>query len=93
MSLWKSIYKSPRGLILLTTNGKWLINSFFTICLNIQYSTVADVVYVPYIADAKNVGIDIEQFPALVSWRKKMFLRPAVTAGFSIAKRGAGQIM
>lgn len=61
--------------------------------LNIQYSTVADVLYIPYVADAKCVGIDIDQFPALFSWYNGMLRRPAVTAGFGIAKRGAREVI
>lgn len=79
-------------------DNKWqvvttIITPLFTITLNIQYSTVADVVYVPYVADAKSAGIDIEQFPALVSWYKEMLQRPAVTAGFNMVKgNGAREI-
>ncbi|KAJ6080560.1 glutathione S-transferase [Penicillium canescens] len=49
--------------------------------------TVADVVYVSYVAEAKSAGVDIEQFTALNSWYKKMLRRPPVTRGINMLKQ------
>lgn len=95
LALERHLQKSQAPYIV---DNKWqviimTITSLFTLSLNIRYSTIADIVYVPFVADAKAVGVDIEQFPALVAWNKEMLRRPAVTAGFDIAKRGAREVM
>ncbi|KAJ6039567.1 glutathione S-transferase [Penicillium canescens] len=49
--------------------------------------TVADAVYVSYVAEANSAGVDIEQFPALNSWYNRMLRRPAVARGLSMRQQ------
>lgn len=59
--------------------------------IDFRFSTIVDVLHVPYVAEAKSAGIDIDQFPALQSWYENMLQRPAVLRGLRILEKEASQ--